>query len=159
LLTHWGKETFLTVDGKPVKLKAGTTTRRKGGRRKPVYGPEVTASLRAIRAFFWYPCGRTEGPQFLAPLMREQMAFSEDWKPFRITADIKPRLLSISPATIGRALKGDRKKLVLKGISGTKPGNLLKKTHPRPDPLPLGRAKPANKVAWLFRDRHRQTLV
>jgi hypothetical protein len=27
LLTHRGNETFLTVDGKPVKLKAGTTKR------------------------------------------------------------------------------------------------------------------------------------
>jgi hypothetical protein len=56
LMTHWGKETFLTVDGKPVKLKAGTAKRRKGGGRKPVYGPEVLASPRAIWAFFWYPC-------------------------------------------------------------------------------------------------------
>jgi hypothetical protein len=33
LLTHWGKETFLMVEGKPVKLKAGTAKRRKGGGR------------------------------------------------------------------------------------------------------------------------------
>jgi hypothetical protein len=35
ILTHWGKETFLRVDGKPVKLKAvpaGKTKRWKGGR-------------------------------------------------------------------------------------------------------------------------------
>jgi hypothetical protein len=99
LLTRWGKETFLTVDGKPVKLKAGTSKRRKGGGRKPVYGPEALASLKIIWAFFWYPCGRTESPQLLAPLIREQMPFFEDWKPFRITADIKPRLLTISPRT------------------------------------------------------------
>jgi hypothetical protein len=52
ILTCWGKETFLVVEGKPVKLKAGTAKRRKGGGRKPVYGPEVIASLRLIRAFF-----------------------------------------------------------------------------------------------------------
>jgi hypothetical protein len=46
LLTRWGKETFLTVDGTPVKLKAGTAKRRKGGGRKPLYGPDVIASLR-----------------------------------------------------------------------------------------------------------------
>jgi hypothetical protein len=34
LLTRWGRERFLTVDGKPVKLKAGTAKRRKGGREK-----------------------------------------------------------------------------------------------------------------------------
>jgi hypothetical protein len=36
ILTHWGKETFLTVDGKPVKLKAGTVKRRKGRTETPV---------------------------------------------------------------------------------------------------------------------------
>jgi hypothetical protein len=54
------------------------------------------------------------------------MAFFEAWPPFRITADIKAKLLRISPSTIDRALKADRKKPALKGISGTKPGNLLK---------------------------------
>jgi hypothetical protein len=49
------------------------------------------------------------------------------WSPFRITAEVKAKLLRISPATIDRALKEDRKKLSPRGISGTKPGNLLKK--------------------------------
>jgi hypothetical protein len=49
LLTRWGQERFLTVDGKPVKLKGGTAKRRKGGGRKPLYGPEVIASLRAAK--------------------------------------------------------------------------------------------------------------
>ncbi|MDR1985794.1 MAG: transposase, partial [Treponema sp.] len=137
LLTHWGKDAFLTVDGKPVKLKAGTAKRRKGGGRKPVYGPEVTACLRVIWAFFWYPCGK-----LLAPLIREQMAFFEDWQPFHITADIKPRLLTISPATIDRALKGDRKKLALRGKSGTKPGKLLKKHIPVRTHYPWDERKP-----------------
>ncbi|MDR1901930.1 MAG: transposase family protein [Treponema sp.] len=46
------------ADGKSVKIKAGTTTRRKRGGRKLVYGSEVTASLRLVWAFFWYQCGR-----------------------------------------------------------------------------------------------------
>jgi hypothetical protein len=71
ILTQWGKETLLTVEGKPVKLKARTVKRRKGGGREPVYGPEVSTSLRDIWAFFWYPCGK-----ILAPLMRQQMPFT-----------------------------------------------------------------------------------
>jgi hypothetical protein len=110
------------VDGKPVKLKAGTAKRRKEGGGKPVYGPEVLASLKIIWAFFGYRCGK-----LLAPLMRDKMPFFEDWPPFHITADIRDKLLTISPATIDRALKEDRKKLALKGISGTKPGKFLKK--------------------------------
>jgi hypothetical protein len=122
LLTRLGKETFLTVDGKPVKLKAGTPQRRKGGGRKPVYGPDVIASLRTIWAFFWYRCGK-----LLAPLIRDQMPFFQAWPDFGITSDIREKLLRISPATIDRALKEDRKKRSPRGISGTKPGNLLKK--------------------------------
>jgi hypothetical protein len=122
MLTRWGKETILTVDGKPVKLKAGTAKRRKGGGRKPVYGPEVIASLRLIWAFFWYQCGKR-----LAPFMREQMDHLAAWEPFHITRAIRKQLMNISPATIDRALKDDRKKLALTGKSGTKPGKLLKK--------------------------------
>jgi hypothetical protein len=137
LLTHWGKDTFLTVDGKPVKLRAGTAKRRKGGGRKPVYGPEVIASLRVIWAFFWYRCGK-----LLAPLLREQMTFFEAWPPFRITAEVKAKLLRISPATIDRALKEDRKKLSPRGISGTKPGTLLKKHIPVRTHYPWDERKP-----------------
>jgi hypothetical protein len=60
----------LTGGGTPVKLKAGTTKRRKGGGRKPLYGQEVTASLRRIWVFFGYRCGK-----LLCPLIREQMSF------------------------------------------------------------------------------------
>jgi hypothetical protein len=59
--------------------------------------------------------------------MREQTAFFEARAPFHITAAIREKLLRISPATIDRALKDDRKKLTVRGIAGTKPGNLLKK--------------------------------
>jgi hypothetical protein len=122
LLANWGRTEVLNVNSKMVKLKAGTTKRQKGGGRKPVYGPEVSASLRLIWAFFWYRCGK-----LLAPFLREQMAFLEAWPAFHITPEIREKLLTISPATIDRALKEDRKKLAPRGISGTKPGNLLKK--------------------------------
>jgi hypothetical protein len=104
-LGEGGKETFLTVDGKPVKLKVGTPQRRKGGGRKPVYGPKVIASLWTIWAFFWFRCGK-----LLAPLIRDQMSFFQAWPDFAITPDVRKKLLRISPATIDRALKEDRKK-------------------------------------------------
>jgi hypothetical protein len=137
ILKGWGKTTLLMIDGKPVTLKAGTATRRKGGGRKPRYGPEVSASLRALWAFFWYRCGK-----LLAPLMREHLAFFEAWPAFHITPGIREKLLTISPATIDRALKGDRKKLVLTGKSGTKPGELLKKHIPVRTYYPGNERKP-----------------
>ena len=60
--------------------------------------------------------------------MREQTGFLE--KPFRLTEKEKELLLSASPSTIDRVLKPDKKKLALKGKSGTKPGKLLKKQIP-----------------------------
>jgi hypothetical protein len=144
ILTQWGKETWLTVNGKPVKLKAvpagnrtGKAKRRKGGGRKPVYGPEVIDALRQVWAFFWFQCGK-----LLAPLMREQMPFIAAWTAFGITAEIREKLMTISPATIDRALKEDRKKLVIRGISGTKPGNLLKKHIPVRTHYPWNERKP-----------------
>jgi hypothetical protein len=46
------------------------------------------------------------------------MPFFEDRPPFHITAEVRARLLRISPAAIDRLLRADKKKLVPKGISG-----------------------------------------
>ncbi|MCL2382518.1 MAG: hypothetical protein FWC64_13180 [Treponema sp.] len=47
--------------------------------------------------------------------------------PFGMSAEVKNLLLSTSPSTIDRVLRAEKKKLALKGKSGTKQGNLLKK--------------------------------
>jgi hypothetical protein len=65
-----------------------------------------------------------------APLMRQQMPFIALWPAFGITADIREKLMKISPATIDRALKKDKAALALKGKSLTKPGDLLKHRIP-----------------------------
>jgi hypothetical protein len=96
---------------------------RASGGRKPKYAGDFVIVLRKIWAFFSYRCGKIP-----APFMREQMGFLE--RPFRITEKDKALLLSVSPSTIDRLLKQDRKKLALKGKSGTKPGKLLKKQIP-----------------------------
>ena len=86
-----------------------------------MYGPDVIGALRLIWAFFWFQCGK-----LLSPLIRDQMPFIAAWTAFGITTAIRKKLMTISPATIDRALREDRKKLVIRGISGTKPGKLLK---------------------------------
>ena len=123
VLTNWGKTTTVNLAGKTVKLKASTGKRRKGGGRKPIYTGAFVIFLQKIWVFFWYRCGR-----ILAPFMRENMKFLE--MPFRITPEVKELLLKVSPATIDRILKPEKKKLVLKGKSGTKPGKLLKRQIP-----------------------------
>jgi hypothetical protein len=118
ILANWGKTANVYLDGSAVKLKA-KKKKKKGGGRKPKYPSDFVTALRKIWAFFSYRCGKT-----LAPFMREQTGFLEG--PFRITEKDKELLLS----AIDRALKADKKKLALKGKSGTKPGKLLKKQIP-----------------------------
>jgi len=123
VLANWGKTTAVSIGGKTARLTASPGKRRKGGGRKPKYSGGFVTALRKIWAFFSYRCGK-----ILAPFMREQMGFLE--KPFRLTEREKELLLSASPSTIDRVLKADKKKLALKGKSGTKPGKLLKKQIP-----------------------------
>jgi hypothetical protein len=111
------------VGTETVKLKAGTRKRRKGGGRKPIYTGEFIFVLRKIWTFFWFRCGK-----ILAPFIRENIRFLET--PFHITPEIRELLLKVSPSTIDRLLKAEKKKLSLKGKSGTKPGKLLKKHIP-----------------------------
>jgi hypothetical protein len=123
ILTNWGKTTTVVLSGKQARLKASFRKRRKGGGRKKVYTDEFVAVLKSIWAFFWYRCGK-----ILAPFIREQMQFLQP--AFPITPEIKELLLSVSPATIDRCLKAEKKKLAFKGKHGTKPGKLLKKQIP-----------------------------
>jgi hypothetical protein len=123
ILAAWGKPTTARLGGKTVRLTASARKRKKGGGRKPVYTGEFVSALRAIWVFFWYRCGK-----ILAPFIREQLPSLEPH--FAISPDVRKLLLAVSPATIDRLLKPDKKKLALKGKCGTKPGNLLKKQIP-----------------------------
>ncbi|MDR2376612.1 MAG: hypothetical protein LBD96_09270 [Treponema sp.] len=84
------------------------------------------------------------------------MPFFEDWSPFHISADIRDKLLRISPATIDRSLKSDKKKLSLTGKNGTKPGKLIDKkrvgaTVRSETPFPRSTTGPAvpTRGSWL----------
>jgi hypothetical protein len=121
---HQAPQALLVVNGETVKLKP--LKKRPANRTgKKIYTDEVIASLRLIWAFFWYKCGK-----LLAPLIRQQMPFIASWSAFAITPATREKLMSISPATIDRALKKDKAALALKGKSLTKPGKFLKHLIP-----------------------------
>jgi hypothetical protein len=76
------REILASAGGKPVKLKPGKKrpSNRKG---KRVYTDEVIASLRLIRAFFWYKCGRKQSfRKFLPLLCGSRWTISPDGRPF-----------------------------------------------------------------------------
>ncbi|MDR3341826.1 MAG: hypothetical protein LBT14_03380 [Treponema sp.] len=116
------RKVLLTVGGETVKRKPAKRKARQG---KKIYSDEVIASLRLIWNFFWNKCGK-----IFAPLMRQQMPFIADWPAFHITPEIREELMTISPATIDRALKKDKTELKLRGKSRAKSTNRLKNRIP-----------------------------
>ena len=118
------RQVLMYVDGGAVKIKPQRKrpSNRKG---KRVYTDEAIGCLRLVWAFFRFKCGK-----ILAPLMRQQMRYIEQWPAFAITGEIAEKLTKISPATIDRCLKKDKEKLKLKGKSGTRPLDSLKSRIP-----------------------------
>lgn len=109
-------------------LRAGPPpkTRRHRTRRRPrTYDADVLFALRKAWATLDGICGKR-----LAAAMPALVPAMERFGELMVSADVRAKLLSISPATIDRLLQPDRARLTLKGRPGTKPGSLLKHQIP-----------------------------
>jgi hypothetical protein len=93
--------------------------------RPPVYGEDVLVPLRKIWAVLDAPTGKR-----LAPFLGEIVAILERAGELDLDPGVRAKLVSMSAATIDRRLAPERKKMQLKGRSGTKPGSLLKSQIP-----------------------------
>ena len=93
--------------------------------RPPVYGEEVLVPLRRIWAVMDAPAGKR-----LAPFLPEIVAVLRRCGELELAPEVRAKLVRISAATIDRRLAPQRKKMTLKGRSGTKPGSLLKSQIP-----------------------------
>src|SRR5690625_4779226 len=93
--------------------------------RTPVYGPDLMPALITCWAVLRAPAGKLLAPMMpvLVPLLRRD-------KELNITDAQAELLMSMSPATIDRKLAGERKKMLPRGRSHTKPGSLLKSQIP-----------------------------
>lgn len=114
---HARKALRLALGPKPVA--------RKRKQRPPVYGEDVLVPLRKIWAVLDAPTGKR-----LAPFLPEIVAVLERAGELDLEPGVRAKLVSMSAATIDRRLAPDRKKVQLKGRSGTKPGSLLKSQIP-----------------------------
>jgi hypothetical protein len=130
LLANWGKTLYAPCGGKPVKYtaKPPTKDRDKAHKSKKTGRPEkyskaFSAVLLSIWEFFDFQCGK-----LLAPLLKGMAGFLV--QEFNLGEDIRALLLSVSPATIDRKLRNQKKRYRLKGIHTTKPGTLLKSQIP-----------------------------
>jgi hypothetical protein len=139
ILANWDKMRFVEVEGKPVKLKAGKTRPKKREKRagKPVYLPQDISALKAVWDFFRQPCGKR-----LASLLRAQMPFLVSCLDFGINDAVAAKLLKICPATIDLRLREEKKRLAVRGISGTKPGMLLRSQVPVKTHFPFDERTP-----------------
>jgi len=89
------------------------------------YGPEVLQPLRFIWAVLDAPSGKR-----LAPFMFEAIDALERSGELRLDPELRAKLLRVSAATIDRLLAPERRRLQVKGRSGTKPGSLLRRQIP-----------------------------
>jgi hypothetical protein len=106
---------------------AGRTGRRepRSRSRRKTYGPEVLVPLRKI----WATMDGIAGKR-LAPFLPEMVAVMEREGELHLSPEVREKLLRISAATIDRLLGPDRRRLVIRGRSRTKPGTLLKHQIP-----------------------------
>ena len=132
VLTSYGKATWVTIDGKRVKLVAGGKKRKRGKRRgaggRPrKYHDGCIASLTKIWDFFDRLCGAR-----LVPFIRNTIDFLEASRnpDFGITSDIRQLLLEISDSHVDRLLQPAKKRLAFRGKSCTTQGPLLKSQIP-----------------------------
>ena len=93
--------------------------------RRRIYGEDVLEPLRQVWATLDGPSGKR-----LAPFMAEIVQALERCGELELPPEVRHKLLSISPATIDRALAPERRHLQVKGRSGTKPGSILKRQIP-----------------------------
>ena len=103
----------------------GRTRRKPAKPRPPKYGEKVIAALRKVWAVMDCAAGKR-----IAPFMTEIVGRLRACGELDISDETAALLCAMSAATIDRRLAPDRKKMELRGRSGTKPGTLLKSQIP-----------------------------
>ena len=126
ILRNWGRKVWIRSNGELIEIIAGIPENKRKRNKKPKkYDSEVIITLKKIWYMFDCLCGKR-----LAPILRSMLPILEKFHEIEISETVKEKLLTISPATIDRALRKEKKKLVIKGRSYTKPGTLLKHNIP-----------------------------
>lgn len=117
-ITGYSRKHLMEILSNPPRVKR---IRRK---RVSIY-LTVIKYLRKLWAVSNYACG-----QRLAPMIPIYLASLRRHKELIVSKEERKLLISVSPATIDRLLRHERKKINLKGRSRTKPGTLLKHQIP-----------------------------
>lgn len=117
LLRNQGRR---VVVGPGVWVEGDVRARVRRQRRR-IYGEDVQRQLKRIWQMLDYICGK----RLVAALPATVEALERHGE-LKIRPPVRHQLLSMSAATIDRILAPEKRKLALKGRSGTKPGTLLR---------------------------------
>jgi len=110
----------IRIGGKYI-LKGDITKKAPRTGRKKIYDKSVLTPLIKTWKIMDFICGKR-----LQPILTETVENMIENGHLKIKKEIKEKLLKISASSIDRILKKERKKLEIKGRSGTKAGALLK---------------------------------
>lgn len=106
-------------------LRKPPVSRKKHHRKRPFKYLVVLGVLKKLWAISNFSTGKR-----LVPLIPVYLDSLKRHKELKVKTWEKKLLLRISPATVNRLLRSERRNLGIKGRSGTKPGSLLKNQIP-----------------------------
>ena len=121
---RWYAVGLLRGHGPPPGGRRGRSTGRPRQRARRYDAPVLTA-LRRIWVVMDCICGKR-----LAPVLAEMVAVLERYGELHVDPSSRQKLCAISAASIDRLLAPERRRLNVRGRSGTKPGTLLKHQIP-----------------------------
>jgi hypothetical protein len=139
-LTGWSRRHARRALGQAAE----ETPERARAARPRTYGRDVLEPLRRIWATLDAPAGKR-----LAPFMSDIVEAMERWGELEVTPELRAKLLRVSAATIDRLLAPERRRLRVRGRSGTKPGSLLKRQIPS-GPSPSGTSGSPGSARWTW---------
>lgn len=127
---RWYAVALLRGDGKVIRV--GRRVKLVGDLRKQVkrvrprrYDEAVLEKLKQIWAIMDFICGKR-----LAAILPEVIPILETHREIALGSEVRAKLLTISATTIDRLLAKERRRWMLRGHAGTKPGTLLKHQIP-----------------------------
>jgi hypothetical protein len=126
VLSIYVKERVVDIDGKPVKLVAAAPRKKRDKGKRGGRPTKYDAAFVVVLADIWehneYQCGK-----LLSAFIRDVIDFLQESKApnpdYGITAEIRAKLVTVSPAEIDILLKPARKQLEIRGKSLTKSVN------------------------------------
>lgn len=118
LLSHWHKVKLKRIDGKLVRIKAGSKKRKKYAKRQRIYDDEFQIALIELWEFSDFLCSIR-----LKVFLTWIKPFICTHKRFTYTQTIWKKMEKVSASTIERIIKVQRDKYKIKGNSHTKKSN------------------------------------